>query len=423
MKRIIFTILSLIILKAQAQPAWQELNSTPGEQATFFDIVAEDVVFASFQLVGSQDKVIRKTIDNGQNWTLIPHAIDAAQFMAFDAVNDSTIYACYRKLGSPNINASKVFRSSDGGNSWTDLTPDTTETGYGWTSIEFTSDSVGFWAIAEKMYRTVDAGKSWTSFNFPVGHNAISMDFLNDSTGVIGTWDGTFGYHGGLLITTDGGQTWADTAFLSENYTLMASVRMDEGGVTYGSTAGYNPYYNHLLFRSDDLGASWQQPPIPSSLPDDDLVSFDIHAGKGYLVEESGGNSYLYSTEDAGASWTSTQTISGTGLWYMKLDSTQGFLGGPTNQIFYLDRTTSISNSISKTRLLIVPNPASQHIRVSSQVKGDAVVRIYNLEGQLIREKRFIPEMIIPVSDLPAGLYFAELIAQNFIEKSLFVKD
>lgn len=423
MKRVILFLLSLGAVSVQAQLFWEEQNNTPGEQAIFFDFVTEDHAFATFQLTGTQEKIIRQTVDNGLSWTQVPHAIDSAQFMAFEAVNDSTIYACYRKFGSPNINVSKVFRSSDGGNSWTDLTPDTTETGYGWTSIEFTSDSVGFWVIAEKMYRTVDSGQSWSTIKLPVGHNAISMDFLNDSTGVIGTWDGTFGYHGGLLLTTDGGQTWADTAFLSENYTLMASVRMDEGGVAYGSTAGYNPYYNHLLVRSDDMGGSWNLLPIPRSLPEFKLVSFDIQDGEGYLIEESEGNSYFYSTENAGVSWTSTQTISGTGMWHMRLENTKGFLGGPINRVFYLDRTTNISNSFSEGTMLLAPNPASNSIRVISETIKSGLVRLYTLDGQLIQEKDFTSEMIIPIQDLPSGLYVIELHYLRNHERTLFIKN
>lgn len=422
MKPILLTLLSLIVLTAQAQVFWEEQNNTPGESAIFFDFVTEDLVFASFDQVGSQETVIRKTIDNGLNWTLIPHAIDSAQFMAFDAVNDSTIYACYRQFGSPIVNVSKIFRTSDGGGSWSDLTPDTTETGYGWTSIEFTSDSVGYWAVAERMYRTADAGLSWTTIILPFGHNAISMDFQDDSTGIIGTWDGTFGYHGGLLLTTDGGQTWADTAFLSENYTTMASVRMDGIGKAYGSTAGYNPYQNHILFISNDLGKNWQRLPIPDTLSDYKLVSFDIQNGRGYIVEESMGHSYLYLTNDGGYTWSFEKTINGIDLWHMNVYEKRGFLGGASNRIFYLDRTTGLSDFQDAISLVISPNPASETIRISSDTKGYSQIKMYNMTGQFIWEREYFSEMVIPVHDLAQGIYIIELRTESSYGRSLFVK-
>ncbi len=422
MKGITFIILSLNLLFVQAQETWKELNTTPGESAVFFDFATDDVVFATFEQTGTQEAVIKKSIDNGMSWSLIPHALDTAEFMAFDALNDSTIYACYRQFGSSNINGSKVFRSSDGGNSWTNLTPDTTETGYGWMEIEFTSDSVGYWAVAEKLYRTSDSGQTWITIDLPTGYNAISMDFQDDTTGVIGTWDGTFGYHGGLLFTRDGGQTWADTAFLSENYTTMASVRMDGTSKMYGSTAGYNPYQNHILFTSDDQGNSWYRLPIPDTLPDFRLVGFDIQDGQGYLIEESMGDSYLYLTEDGGDSWAYLQTITGIDLWYLTLSEGSGILGGAPNRIFILDMSTNISQPIVPIPLTVFPNPASESIRISYAEKGMGAVKLWNMEGQKVWEAEYYPEIEIPVYALPQGIYLIEVkIGENY-GRSRFIK-
>jgi photosystem II stability/assembly factor-like uncharacterized protein len=94
-----------------------------------------------------------------------------------------------------------VFRSSDGGDSWTWLSslPDV-------RAIRFLDEQVGFAAGAGgRVYRTVDGGVTWTERPAGHGYSYPERIFFSDAaTGWI------VGSDGSVLVSHDSGSTWSD---------------------------------------------------------------------------------------------------------------------------------------------------------------------------------------------------------------------
>jgi hypothetical protein len=57
------------------------------------------------------------------------------------------------------------------------------------------------------------------------------------------------------------------------------------------------------------------------------------------------------------------------------------------------------------------PNPANNHISLT--VKGESELRIYTIEGKLVKEERLSGKTTVDVSDLPNGLYTIMVLQGN----------
>ncbi len=94
-----------------------------------------------------------------------------------------------------------IFRSTDFGNTWTDVSHGTEQV----YEMDFLDATTGwFCATGGKIAKTTDGGQTWTDLATLTGFQWFyDIDFPDASTGfVVGDWKG-------LLKSTDGGQTWA----------------------------------------------------------------------------------------------------------------------------------------------------------------------------------------------------------------------
>ena len=422
MKSCLLAIFALCLSSLPLHGQWVEKSISPGWVAISFDFISEEVAFGAFRDSATNIVHLAKTSDKGTTWTTIPTPSPAYEFMDFDAVNDSLIYFTNRFLSPGSPNPSKMYRSTNAGVTWQDITPDSTGTGYGRSLVSFPSDSVGYWCIADQMYRTRDSGQSWTLTTFPPGYNAIAMDFLTDSMGVVGTWNGTFAYRGGLLSTTDGGNTWRDTAFTYDN-SQMASVRVAAPHLWFASTASYDSYAYYTIQLSSDQGKSWSDVNIPIVTASKRLIAFDFRAdGNGQLVIADYDTSFVYLTEDSGLSWNFSQAIAEPNLEAIRLSPTSGLLGGGTNRVFSLEKTTAVLPPSASQNFRIFPNPAKNAVMISYEGKLPANVTIYSMEGQMLLTEPIEKELVLPLHTLPPSLYFLVIESEILRESAILMK-
>lgn len=189
--------------------------------------------------------------------------LDADQgFRGLDAVDRRTAWVTG---GSATEGPGRVFRTTDGGRSWQDVSPPET-TGLLFRDVEARSAAEAvILAIgpgdASRIYRTTDGGASWaTAFVnddpaafydcmafFPGGRSGLAM---SDPV------DGKFR----ILATRDFGRTWS----------VLPSDGMPEAPTEFGFaasgdclvTAGRSAYFGSgggaaRVFRSDDRGLTW----------------------------------------------------------------------------------------------------------------------------------------------------------------------
>ncbi len=206
-----------------------------------------DVAFISqtdVVVVGGNGTVLVSD-DAGENWETINSNINQLLFKVF-FLNAQAGYA---------LGADSLFGSDDGGRSWlpvADLPPRP-------ESVWFLNETVGLLTtLGGRVYRTTNSGENWTEVYTDTTQNLRSVAFLNDGrTGFI------CGQLGGLLKTSDSGQTWT---FLggADSGTVPVDIAVREDGVILLAGAGRNSE-RITLQRSENFGESWQTIPVATN--------------------------------------------------------------------------------------------------------------------------------------------------------------
>jgi photosystem II stability/assembly factor-like uncharacterized protein len=135
---------------------------------------------------------IFKSTDGGASWSVGVSMFAAS--LAIDPQAPRTVYAA----------AGAVFKTTNGGNIWTDMSDGTTR-GIGALAINPTDSSVVYGAGGGGVFKSTDAGGSWTPVNAgltTLDARALAMDPQSPDTLYVSMLDG------GIFKTTNGGATW-----------------------------------------------------------------------------------------------------------------------------------------------------------------------------------------------------------------------
>ncbi|MCU0452203.1 MAG: FG-GAP-like repeat-containing protein [Bacteroidetes bacterium] len=179
---------------------------------------------------------------------------------------------------------SYLFRTTNGGTTWQDVSPLYTYPHYS-RAIDFSSSGVGFSAGYGyyPVVKTNDTGTTWSSTY--TGAYADLRDIAVDPTGqyIIGV-----GYGGAVIASTDYGASWSTTT-VPGPYALV-SVDFVSPGVAVA--AGDDRWF----YRTTDGGATWTG---VANIPHP-IYSIDFaNSTTGYAAAWAG----IYSTTDGGATW------------------------------------------------------------------------------------------------------------------------
>ena len=232
------------------------------------------------------------------------------------------------------LTTTSVVRTTDGGATWTDVSPD------GWSqdmlpSSAFFRNEVHAWVVQTDpvdfergtFYHTSDSGASWSKSDVPFG--AGIMTFYDNRNGwiMVGLGAGAGSQAIAIFVTHDGGATWAET------YRRDTGEPEPEGeiplggskqGITFrdsshGYVTGSIPADDvSYLYASNDGGVHFQQQDIP--LPDgiatamlslEAPIFFTNQEGvlPVYLYTPDGSFTNFYTTTDGGATWTPTSLV------------------------------------------------------------------------------------------------------------------
>ncbi len=141
--------------------------------------------------------VIIRTQDGGKTWSTIFVSNFHLSVLSFPSP----------EVGYIAANCGRVLKSTDGGLNWTftNAFPAIEATGL---SLQFIDNQVGFLSftsgnpMVEGLFKTLDGGDNWTEIS-PPGYSSFygAVYFLDDQLGYLSV-------EGDLLETTDGGQNW-----------------------------------------------------------------------------------------------------------------------------------------------------------------------------------------------------------------------
>jgi len=203
-----------------------------------------------------------------------------------------------RMLGEHELSTAGVYRTTDGGEHWTQvLAPPIERVGETFTSVELcpSDPNIAYAGSAHAIYRSEDAGQTWALVSGgeqPWGPPGIMAGWPIDMQCDPRDTNRVFAnnYNGGNFLSEDGGRTWQNA---SQGYTgaQIRSVAVDPTNPARVYAAGRSG-----LWRSDDggitwnglgAGLEWMTIAVDPAQPD------HVLAGFGSIVE----------TQDSGTHW------------------------------------------------------------------------------------------------------------------------
>ena len=214
-------------------------------------------------IAGSVGGGVWKTSDQGSTWTNLSPDMEniAVTTLAQSASNAQILYAGTGEGWVGNIDAidgSGVFKSSDGGSTWTNITPlSGTELNPDFSAVsravvDPTDANILVVSTSDKIYRTSDGGTTWSQVydgawtvmhviaaksNFKVQYAAVKNE--------------------GIVKSIDGGLTWSATG----SFPVGTGTRIEIAASRTDPNKVYAGVYGSGLVATNDGGTTWNSIP------------------------------------------------------------------------------------------------------------------------------------------------------------------
>lgn len=247
------------------------------------------------------ERGVYKSVDGGATWNNILFLSDSSGVidLIMNPSNPDILYASgFNRINLPfqgkvSGPESKIYKTTDGGTTWTHLTnglPTTAESRIGLAISTTNTNTLYSIYVSESsldvldIYKSTDAGQNWTALNATT--NGLDSDAL-----------GGFGWYFGEIYVNP----------YNDNHLVVTGVEM---------------------YHSTDGGATWSQ-----NVPD--WWTYEVHADKhdvlfldanSYIIATDGG---LYKTTNNGTTWTDIENMPVTQFYHIAVDPNQsGMYGG-----------------------------------------------------------------------------------------------
>lgn len=312
-------------LIAVTQNGWTYPNLGPA-----VDVLAMAATTDGSIVYASSDSGIFRSADGGVSWTQQLPGMAGANSIAVDGANTNTVYAVIS--GDESTANSGAFKSTDGGQTWSSLTALRYLPFSFIAAIECPAQLAGtIYATDNGFYRSRDAGITWTSIG-PNNNNVFSFALAPSDPNVVYVVSSD----GFVYRSANGGDTWIKPggmfpAYASSNgnsYAYALAVDPEDENTVWAAELNGN------LYRSTDGGATFAL--VLSDPAEQSAVFLSIGpSGQNIILSSRGGtNAHAIVTYDGGASWTRVITpgiinavLAGQNAFFIETDVyTQGFL-------------------------------------------------------------------------------------------------
>ena len=275
-----------------------------GVQAVALDPVHSGTIYAGVYS-GQTTGGVYKSADGGTSWTLLPadtNVITDVRAVVVDPVTPATVYAGTTYAG--------VLKSTDGGATWNPM-----NAGLGGLpsveslAINPVNPLTLYTSIIGGIFKSTDGGANWAAANSGLSSTdvlGITVQPGNPAT-LYASVNG-----GGVFKSTNAAGSWAAVNNgLASPYVYSLAISPVDPSTLYAGT------YDMGIFRSSDGGATWTA--VNSGLT-------DLHMSQALAIDPSNPNTVfaasaagVWKTVNGGASWTPANT---------GLEATASFNGG-----------------------------------------------------------------------------------------------
>lgn len=347
---------------------------------------------------------IYKTTDGGESWNLqltegFQESTSFVNGVYFWNENIGVAYG--DPIGTGANRKFEIWRTEDGGDTWTQIitpavstgNPLTNEFGYN-TPPDVRGNTLWFTTDAGRLIKTTDMGLTWTGHQSPLTNfGGVSPSTGNGTRGDVYFSDENIGY---LLkdvltgsasnrlhtrtfyTTTNGGQTWSATALPFTgtrtilNYIPGTTIMV---ATSFGTPAGTSPATPAGTSLSLDNGSNWT----------------DLEPGG---TTQRGFSDFLSPSIGWCGGFSDADPLVDAGVFKLS-----GSLANPT---------------VTATKFKVYPNPATSIVTISAADVDSYKLSITDLSGKVVMTKSLNGiENTVDVSSLSSGAYFFELASDN----------
>ncbi|HMQ79773.1 MAG TPA: T9SS type A sorting domain-containing protein [Ignavibacteria bacterium] len=383
---------------------------------------------------GSQNapKVFRTT-NGGLNWLTVPVGGITNEIYCVWAINDNLAF-----VGEGYVNGNaNLYKTTNAGANWSSILTTGSNNGH-FTGLAFTKINGNLFAlaIAEKVYRSSNSGNNWVELSAGVTGVSNAQNSLmivdNDFYG--------FGLNNGaarIRLTTNNSTSWTTQQIsVSGNYTSAIAFHSNK---LYGVAATSTSL--PMISRTTDGGQTWSSVNIGSGVTGTCYLVWVPATPVVYILGENGG---IKRSTDNGISWVTTPTPGVTNLTHFDFHQqgmvVYGYAVSSNGNVIKLADTLNILTGINSNSNIPgnfsleqnYPNPFNPSTLIKYSVAENVSVRlsVYDVLGR---------EVAVPVNEfktagsyevsfngdnLGTGVYYYRIDAGSFTEtkKMLMIK-
>lgn len=336
-----------------------------------------------------------KTTDSGNTWSYLSTPLHYEYANGFDFVNSDIGYSIG---GGTTSAAGSVYKTINGGNTWTKANNGVNVIADGLYAIDFIDENIGFVSGGfnqPKTLKTINGGNTWQQLNtLRFGQ----IQFLNTSVGYARNIGNLYNR---IYKTIDSGVTWNITFEIADDIKSFHFVN-ENVGYFVGDSA--------LMYKTINGGITWEQITIPYAYYT--LVKF-YSENIGYISNENG---LLYRTTNGGISWQLINSINQ--ITDITFQNSIIFISGTNGKILSSNLGTLFIDEIEKdnNEINIYPNPTFDNISIISNNETIQSIAIFDFTGrEILTQKPFneLNRIEINLKDNSKGLYLLKIILSS----------
>lgn len=398
MYRIVIAIFCLSYSNCFGQ--WNKISSILNSSLFDVGISSDGIIYTvgTDSINNLTNGAIFKSLDGGSSWLKVQTVSDtlgAGSYMTRVSILDSG------NLIVSNRNPI-IYRSANYGMAWQQIQIPTNSAVIT-DAMYFRGLNLGF--IGNhfgEIFKSIDGGSSWTRVHAnPIFNPITDINCPTDSICYART-----SLPNKLLKTSDGGNNWYSLNTAPHSYIRGGLHAINRDTLVIVTS-------NSLIFRSLDGGTSWDTIPCPVNTNLSDVFFVD---SLGFAVGDS---ETILKSIDFGESWSVEwhDTLSSEHITSVHISNYSAAIAASNHgSIFRLGMLNSFTEEvITPIMLTLFPNPVAEKMKIvfNTEISGD--ISIFNLLGHTIYTEHVFDQKEIEISlpDMNSGYLYVRFTEQN----------